>query len=335
MLKYIQTDYGDVSKSIALIDAPISEPQNSELQIELFAAALNPIDFKIIHGALKPIMKTNFPAPMGFDGSGVITKIGPNVSQFKIGDEVFFRAELKSRGAFAQFINIKSELVAMKPKNMTHFEAASLPLVGLTTMQGILNRAKAKSGQSILIHAGSGGVGSFAIQYAKALGLIVTTTTSSKNAQLVKDLGADFVIEYDNEDYLSKHETYDIVYDTLGGDFTFDAFKIIKPNGSIISIAGPPTIEMARQLNLNMFLSMVMRFLSRKVTKAAKQKNCNYFGYFTQSDGAQLREIANLVEDNKIKALIDEIFPFENLVQAMEKLETGRAKGKVILKIKA
>jgi alcohol dehydrogenase len=207
-------------------------------------------------------------------------------------------------------------------------------LVALTTVQGLVDRAGAKAGQSILIHAGAGGVGSFAVQFAKAIGMEVTATTSSRNADMVRQLGADFVIEYDKEDYKNRPARYDIVYDTLGGDFTLDAFKILKPAGAVVSIAGPPTTEMANQLGLGWVMRQIVKLLSRKVFAEAKRTGTRYFGYFTQSDGAQLAQIAQMVVAGKIRAVIDREFPFEQLVEALEYLETGRAKGKVILKIK-
>jgi|APTNR8051073442_1049403.scaffolds.fasta_scaffold04137_3 alcohol dehydrogenase len=333
MREYVQTGYGEMRGNVTLSEASDPMPKAGEIAVSVHAAALNPIDFKIIHGALKPVMKEVLPAPMGFDGSGVVLFVGEGVKKFNIGDAVFFRADLRHRGAFAEICCLDASLATFKPEAVSHAQAASLPLVALTTVQGLVDRAGAKAGQSILIHAGSGGVGSFAVQYAKAIGMEVTATTSSRNAQMVRDLGADIVIEYDKEDYKNRAARYDIVYDTLGGDFTLDAFKVLKQGGAVVSIAGPPTAEMANQLGLGWFLRQVMNFLSRKVNAAAKKIDGRYFGYFTQSDGGQLAQVAALLEQKKIRAVIDREFPFEQLVEALEYLETGRAKGKVVLKV--
>lgn len=334
MQKYMQTGYGAMRGNVEIVDAPNPTPWDCEIAVEVHAAALNPIDFKIIHGALKPVIKEKLPAPMGFDGSGVVSAIGDRVTQFKVGDAVFFRADIRNRGSFAQICCVGADLATLKPEIMSHADAASLPLVALTTLQGLVDRAGAKAGQSILVHAGAGGVGSFAVQFAKAIGMEVTAIISSKNADMMRELGADFVIERDKEDYLGRPTRYDIVYDTIGGDATLDAFKVLKAGGAVVSIAGPPTEEMANQLGLNWFMRQIMKFMSRKVFAEAKRTRTRYFGYFTQSDGEQLGQIAQMVVDGKIRAVIDREYPFEQLAEALEYLETGRAKGKVVLKMK-
>ncbi|MEQ1688005.1 MAG: NADP-dependent oxidoreductase [Sphingopyxis sp.] len=334
MRHYVQTGHGQVSGNVALVETADPEPNPGEILVEVHAAALNPVDFKIVHGALKPVMKVNLPDPMGFDGSGLVRSVGQGVTLFKAGEPVFFRADLRHRGSFAEAFCVAADCAAIKPDTLSHAEAASLPLVALTTVQGLVDRAGAKAGQSILIHAGSGGVGSFAVQYAKAIGMAVTATTSARNADMVRALGADHVIEYDKQDYRDSAARYDIVYDTLGGDCTLDAFKMLKPGGALVSIAGPPTTEMADQLKLGWFMHQAMAFMSRKVRAAARRTGTRYFGYFTESSGAQLADIAGLVDAGKIRAVIDREYPFEQLVEALEHLETGRARGKIVLSVR-
>src|ERR1051325_3379243 len=227
MRTYLVTGYGTVADNVRL--AEISDPRAAagEVMIDIHAASLNPIDFKLVHGALKRISKYKLPRPIGFDASGVVTSAGPGASKFRPGDAVYVRASRDTIGTFAEQIAIDEKLVAAKPATISHAEASSLPLVGLTTLQGF-GRAGARAGQRILIHAGSGGGGTFAVQYARHLGLEVTSTTSSKNADFVTSLGADRVIAYDRENYLEQDGNYDIVYDTLGGGFTAAAFKGAK-----------------------------------------------------------------------------------------------------------
>ena len=246
MRAFVLDGYGAIADHVRLAEIADPVPGPDDVRIEIHAASLNPIDFKIAHGDLKRVSKYQLPRPFGFDASGVVTSVGAGASKFKPGDAVFVRASRDTIGTFAEQIALGENLVALKPATISHAEAASLPLVGLTTVQ-MFGRAGAKSGQRILIHAGSGGVGTFAVQYAKHLGLHVTSTTSSKNADFVASLGADRVIAYDRENYLQQDGNYDIVYDTLGGAFTVDAFKVVKRGGVVISLSGPPDRDFARR----------------------------------------------------------------------------------------
>ena len=208
-----------------------------------------------------------------------------------------------------------------------------MPLVGLTTLQGF-GRAGARAGQRILIHAGSGGVGTFAVQYASHLGLHVTSTTSSKNAEFVSSLGADRVIAYDRENYLEQGGGYDIVYDTLGGAFTVDAFKLVKRGGVVISLSGPPDRDFARREGAGLLVRVAVWLMSRKVYAASARAGAEYCWFFTEPSGDQLREIAGLVDAGAIRPVIDREFAFEQLPDALSYLEAGRARGKVVLKVR-
>jgi alcohol dehydrogenase len=335
MRVHVQTGYGPTADNIALIERPEPTPGSGDVVVAVHAASLNPIDYKIVHGLMRRVRSLKFPSPMGFDGSGVITAVGKRVKKFKVGDAVFFRAPIERRGSFAESIAIDERLVAAKPDKLSHGDAASLPLVGLTTVQGVTDRAKAKAGQSILIHAGSGGVGTFAVQYAKAIGLTVTSTTSSRNVDLVRSLGADHVVAYDKEDYRSRPDRYDIVFDMLGGDTLMDAFKVVKRGGTVISIAGPPTADVARQVKAGFIVRIAMAFMRRKVMAAARAAGAQYFGYLTESSGAQLEQIAALTDAGKLRAVIDNTFPFTGLAAAYAHLETGRSRGKVNLQVRS
>ncbi len=333
MRAYLLTGYGAVADNVRLAEIADSRAGAGEVVIDIHAASLNPIDFKLVHGALKRISKYKLPRPIGFDASGVVSSVGPGASKFKPGDAVYVRASRDTIGTFAEQIGIDEKLVAPKPATLSHAEAASLPLVGLTTLQGF-GRAGARAGQRILIHAGSGGVGSFAVQYAKHLGLHVTSTTSSKNADFVKSLGADRVIAYDRENYLEQGGGYDIVYDTLGGAFTVDAFKLVKRGGVVISLSGPPDRDFARREGAGLVVRVAVWLMGRKVYAASAKAGAAYCWFFTELNGDQLRDIAALVACGAIRPVIDREFAFDKLPEALTYLEAGRARGKVVLKVR-
>jgi alcohol dehydrogenase len=246
---------------------------------------------------------------------------------------VFVRASRETIGTFAQTTVQPARFAAHLPATLGFAGAASLPLVALTTVQGLVDRAQARPGQRILIHAGSGGLGTFAIQYAKALGLEVDTTTSSRNADWVAALGADRVIAYDREDYRARGPVYDLVFDTLGGEHTLRSFEVLKPGGTVVSVAGPPDRQMRAKFGGNPLVRLGMWAMARGVYAAAARKDARYFRFLTESDGAQLQAIADLVAAGRIRPVVDRAFAFADLVAAFEYLEAGRAKGKVVLQV--
>jgi alcohol dehydrogenase len=325
--------YGTAAKKLSLDTIALATPGPGEVRLRMHAASLNPIDYKRLHGALRGVLPGSFPATVVFDGAGVVDAVGAGVDGFAVGDRVFVRASRETLGTFAQTTVQPAEFVAPMPAALDFAGAASLPLVALTTVQGLVDRAQARAGQRILIHAGSGGLGTFAIQYAKALGLEVDTTTSSRNAGWVAALGADRVIAYDREDYRSSGAVYDIVFDTLGGAHTQDAFRVLRPGGTVVSVAGPPDAQMRAKFGGDPLLWLGMWVMARRVYFAAARKGARYFRFLTESDGPQLRDVAMLVEAGKIRPVVDRSFAFEDLVAAFDYLEAGRAKGKVVLKI--
>jgi NADPH:quinone reductase-like Zn-dependent oxidoreductase len=234
----------------------------------------------------------------------------------------------------AEYVVSNIEDTALMPSNLNFDESASIPVVGLTTYQAFVDIAKLSKGESILIHAGSGGVGTFAIQLAKHLGAKVTTTTSTKNISFVKSLGADKVIDYTSQNYLDEGAVFDVVYDTLGSNYTLDSFKVLKNGGRVVSIAGTVDSITAEQFGLNRFIRMILSFQARKVTKTAAKMNAMYRFLFMSPNGDQLEELAKLYESGSIKPLIDKVYNFDEGVQALEYLAKGRAKGKVIVKIR-
>jgi alcohol dehydrogenase len=332
MRAFVLTGYGAISDNVRLAEIPDPVAGSGEVLIEIHAASLNPIDFKTVRGDVKRISKYKLPRPFGFDASGIVISVGAG-ARFKPGDAVYVRASRGTIGTFAEQIALPEKLVALKPSTISHVEAASLPLVGLTTLQGFA-RAGARAGQRILIHAGSGGVGTFAVQYARHLGLHVTSTTSSKNADFVKSLGANSVIAYDRENYLEQGGDYDIVYDTLGGAFTVDAFKVVKRGGVVISLSGPPDPDFARREGAGLLVRVAVWLMGRKVYAASAKAGAAYCWFFTEPSGDQLRDIATLVDSGAIRPMIDREFAFEQLPAALIYLEAGRARGKVVLKVR-
>jgi alcohol dehydrogenase len=334
MRAYQFTGYGPVASNVSLADMPDPVARRGEVLIDIHAASLNPIDYKIVRGDLRRVSTYTLPHRLGYDLAGVVKAAGAGVSRFKPGDEVFARTSGDSIGSFAEQISLDQDYVAIKPQRLSYAEAASLALVGLTTVQGLVDRLHAKAGQSILIHAGSGGVGTFAVQYARHLGMNVTATTSSRNADFVKSLGADRVIAYDKENYLDAGPIYDIVYDTLGGAVTVDSFKVVKRGGVVLSLSGPPDRDFPKRIGAGFVIRTAVWFMSRKVYAAAEKAGASYRWYLTEPSGKQLTEIAALAEAGTIRPVIDREFPFDKLIDALTYLQGGRARGKIVLKVR-
>ena len=333
MRAFLLDGYGAIADHVRLADVADPAARSDEVLIEIHAASLNPIDFKIVRGDLKRVSRYRLPRTFGFDASGVVLSAGVQAAMFKPGDAVYLRASRETIGTFAEKIALPERFVAPKPASLSHAQAASLPLVGLTTLQGF-DKVGARAGQRILIHAGAGGIGTFAVQYAKHIGLHVTSTTSSKNADFVKSLGADRVIAYDRENYLEQGGDYDIVYDTLGGAFTLDAFRLVKRGGAVISLSGPPDRDFARREGAGWLVRAAVWLMSRKVYAASAAAGASYCWFFTEPDGGQLRQIADLVDRGAIKPVIDREFAFDQLPAALAYLEKGRARGKVVLRVR-
>jgi len=323
--------YGGPDEAFRLDDVEAPQAGAGDLVVRVHAASINPIDLKLAAGDLRAVQRLAFPAAAGFDLAGVVEQVGAGVEDFAVGDEVYARADRRRRGAFAEKVAIQASVVARKPKMMSFVEAASLPLVGLTTVQALVDRAHAHAGQRVLIHAGSGGVGSFAIQYAKALGLHVTTTTSSKNVAFVRELGADVVVAYDRESVLDGPARYHIVYDTLGGTTTRDSFRILEPGGTVVSIAGPPDAAMADAVGAGALVRLAMWLMRQRVEGAARRAGAHYFRFLTESRGDQLVTIAELVDSGRIRAVLDSTVPFADAQAAFARVASGRAQGKVVL----
>lgn len=318
--------YGKIEDSLVFNEIQKPTVQANDVIIEVKAAAINPIDKSIILGNLQGMLPIPLPSTSAYDVSGIVVETGNEVSNFEIGDLVYSRVPQEQMGTLAEFVAVTSDAVSKKPRSISYEEAASLPLVGLTALQSF-EYADIKKTDRVLIHAGSGGVGSFAIQYAKAKGAYVYTTTSTGNVEWVKKLGADRVIDYKTEDYKNMAKDVDIVFDTLGQNYSLESFEVVKKGGIVVSVVGPLDETSAKMFGMADYK------LPEELAKASSEKNAEYKFIFMHPNGAHLNEIKSLVEDGKIKPIIDKVYPFSESVQAFTHLATGRAKGKIVIKI--
>ena len=308
--------------------------REDDVLIEIHAAGVNPLDSKIRDGEFKLLLPYRFPLILGNELAGVVIRVGSGVRRFRPGDEVYARTDKKRIGTFAEFIAVSEEDLTIKPKSLTMEEAASIPLVGLTAWQALIEKAELKKGQKVLIHAGAGGVGTFAIQLAKHVGATVATTTSAANIDLVKRLGADIAIDYKKDAFEEILHDYDVVLNSLDEETLKKSFRVLKPGGKLISISGPPDPAFARQLGLGRMLELVMRLLSFRVRSRARRYQVDYSFLFMRPSADQLRQIGSLIEAGAIRPVLDRVFSFDSTKEAMAYVETGRAKGKVVVKIR-
>ena len=293
-------------------EMPDPELRENDVLVQVHAAGVNLLDSKIRSGEFKLILPYRLPLILGNDVAGVVIQVGPRVRRFKIGDEVYARPPQDRIGTFAELISMNEDAVAMMPKKLTMEEAASIPLVGLTAWQALIERANLKKGQKVLIHAGSGGVGTIAIQLAKHLGATVATTTSTANLDLVKSLGADIAIDYKTTDFAKVLRDYDVVLNSLGTETLNKSLEVLKPGGKLISISGPPDPDFAKDQGASWFLRLVMRLLSYGIRKKAKRHRVSYSFLFMRASGEQLSEITSLIDSGVIRPVVDRVFPFES-----------------------
>jgi 2-desacetyl-2-hydroxyethyl bacteriochlorophyllide A dehydrogenase len=324
------TRYGNIN-DVQIDEQPKPSLTENAVLVKVHAASINPLDLRVLEGEFKAILPVPFPFILGNDFAGTVVEVGSKVSQFKVGDEVYAKTDLN--GAFAEYTVVQQSSLALKPQNISMELAASLPLVSLTAWQALVEIAKVKAGQKVLIHAGSGGVGSIAIQLAKHLGATVATTTSSKNSSWVKGLGADIIIDYKTMDFEQELKDYDVVLDTQGGKILEKSLNVLKRGGRLISISGPPDHAFVEVVNPNWFLKCVIPLLSWSIRHKAKKRDISYSFLFMQPNGQQLSEISKLVESGKINPVVDKTYTFSEIKDAFHYVNTGRAKGKIVLKI--
>lgn len=333
MKAFILKRYGK-SDQLAFAEIPRPTIKPDEILVQVYAVGLNPVDNKIPTGAFKPILQFQLPATMGSDVAGVVVEAGRCVTRFKVGDAVFASVFDLGTGALAEFAVVPESAAALKPENLDFVNAASIPMVGLTSWQALKERAQIKPGQKVFIPAGSGGIGTFAIQFAKYLGAHVGTTTSTANIELVKRLGADEVIDYKQLEFQDVLQGYDLVLGTVMGDSIEKSLQILKPKGNVISLVGPPDAAFARARGMNFFMKFIFGLLSGKIIRQASKRDLKYSFMFVRPDGRQLAEIGKLIEAWHIVPVIDKVFPFDQTKEALAYLDAGRAKGKVVVQVK-
>lgn len=328
MKAFVLTGY---TKPLELRDVPEPTIGAHDVLVRVDAAGINVLDEKIRGGEFKQILPYSLPRTVGHDVAGTVVDVGPEVRSVVPGDEVYARVGKDYIGTFAERVAVAEADLALRPTTVTAVEAASLPLVALTAWQALVDKGNLRAGQKVLIHAGSGGVGTIAIQLAKHLGATVTTTASGSNAQFLRELGADVVIDYRSEDFEDGDHDFDLVLDSLGGENLEKSLRILKPGGIAVGIAGPPDPAFAREAGLNLLVRTVIGMLSRKIRKQADKLGVTYTFLFMHSDGERLRRIAALIDDGTIRPVVGATFPFEQTPDALASLGTSSVRGKTVI----
>jgi NADPH:quinone reductase-like Zn-dependent oxidoreductase len=316
-----------------LQEADVPEPVVGErdVLVRVEAAGLNQLDEKIRAGEFKQILPYKLPLILGNDVAGTVIGVGTAVRGFKPRDEVYARPDKDRIGTFAERIAVAESDLALKPASISMEEAGSLPLVALTAWQALVERGRVQPGQKVLIHAGAGGVGSITIQLARHLGASVATTASGSNAEFVRGLGADTVIDYRTQDFEQLLAGYDLVLDSLGGQNLQKSLRVLKPGGKAIGIAGPPDPGFAREAGLNPVLRLAVAGLSGKIRRQAKKLGVTYEFLFMRADGDQLRQITTLVDQGVVRPIVGKVFAFDQTPQALQDLSKGGIRGKAVI----
>jgi NADPH:quinone reductase-like Zn-dependent oxidoreductase len=333
MKAFVIDGYGK-KNAMRMAEMPDPELREDEVLVQMHAAGVNLLDSKIRTGEFKLILPYRMPLILGHDVAGVVVSVGSRVSKFKSGDEVYARPDDFRIGSFAELIPVKEASLSLKPQGLTMEEAASIPLVGLTAWQALVEVGQLKRGQKVLIQAGSGGVGTFAIQLAKHLGATVATTTSTANMDLVKGLGADVVIDYKKQDFEEVLKDYDVVLHSQDAKTLEKSMRVLKRGGKLVSISGPADPSFAKQIGAPGFVRLVIRMLSSGVRRRARSLGIDFAFLFMKANGSQLSEITRLIEQGVIRPVIDKVFPFAQTNEALAYVEAGRAKGKVVISVK-
>jgi NADPH:quinone reductase-like Zn-dependent oxidoreductase len=324
--------YGGAS-NVEFADLPRPAIKPDEILVRIHAAGLNPIDNMIPTGSFKPIIKLQLPATMGSDLAGVVVETGSRVTRFKVGDAVFASTFDLGVGTLAEYAAVPEHAAAHKPGNLDFVQAASIPMVGLTSWQAFVERAQLQAGERVLVLAGAGGIGSFAIQLAKLLGAKVATTTSAANVELVHRLGADEVIDYKKQQFEEVLRDYDVVLATLRGGELEKSVQVVRPGSKIVSLVGPPDAAFARKRGMNFLMKFVFGLLSAKIIRLAKRREASYSFLFVRPDGEQLTRIGDHLAASRLHPVVDKVFPFAQAKEGLAYLEQGRAKGKVVVEL--
>lgn len=330
MKAFVLKKYG---APLSQVNMPEPVLADHEVLVRMSSAGINHGDERLRAGEFKQIFPFKLPMVMGSEFSGEVVATGPQVSTFKPGMRVYAYPDQARMGAFAELIAVHQDQLALIPNSVDLLEAASLPVVSLTAWQGLVEMGNLRAGQTVLIHGGSGGVGSVAIQLAKHLGATVATTVSSANAEFVRALGADIVIDYRTEDFTEILSNVDLVLDTQGGETLKRSLSIVRPGGTIIGIAGPPDPAFATQAGVNPLVNLAIRGLSSATRRRARRLGVSYSFLFIRPNGDHLRKIAELVDKGVIRPVVDRVLPFEQTPQAFESLLSSSARGKVLVSV--
>lgn len=328
MKAFVVERYG--RSGLRLADVPMPTVGPRDLLVRVKAASVNPLDKMVRNGDFKRLLKYAPPFVLGHDVAGVVTKVGAEVRGYQVGDEVYARPRDGRIGSFAEYIAIDEADVARKPKSLTMAQAGAVPLVALAAWQALVEVGKVQAGQTVLVHAGAGGLGSTVIQLARHLGCRVVTTASGKDAARLHELGADAVIDYTGDDFAQRVSGCDLVLDAVGGENLLKSLGVLRPGGLAISVVGPPDAAFARQIG-KPFLAPLMALMSLKVRRRAKQLGVRYAFFFMRADGARLGQLSALYDNGALRPVVDRSFPFEQVPEAIAHLEQGRAKGKVVV----
>jgi alcohol dehydrogenase len=323
------------SGAVAVEEITQPVPGPGDLLVRVRAASVNPVDFKIRDGKVKQLIRYKMPLVLGNDLAGDVEAVGPGVTKFAVGDAIYTRLDKDRIGAFAEYVLVRESAAANKPANLGYDEAASLPLVALTAWQALIDIAKLKAGQRVLIHAGSGGVGTFAIQLARHLGAEVVTTASPRNHELVRSLGATTIIDYKTERFEDKAGECDVVFDTQGGETLQRSFSVIRRGGVVVTVGGVPDAKFARAWGVSAPVVWALAFMMRKVTRLAKEHDARFEYLFMRADGSELASVAELVEKGEIRPVLDKRYSLAEITDALAYVESGRAVGKVVIQITA
>ncbi len=322
------------NRPLRLVERPTPELRHDEVLVQVHAAGVNLLDAKLRNGEFKLLLPYRTPFVLGHDVAGIVVETGPSVRQFQPGDAVYARPDDLCIGTFAEFVAVKASSLAFKPKNLSMEEAASIPLVALTAWQALVEKAKLQQGHKVFIQAGSGGVGTLAIQLAKHLGATVATTAGTDNVAWVKSLGADVVVDYKTEDFERILSGYDAVLNSQDDETLTKSLNVLRSGGRLISISGPPDPAFAEEIKAPWVVRQVMRALSARVRSKAQKRNIDYSFLFMKSSGSQLQQITQLIESGAIRPVVDKVFPFAATNEAMAFVENGHAKGKVVIKVR-
>lgn len=328
MKAFVVTRYG--ADGLASADVPTPTVGPRDVLVDIRAASINPLDKMVRNGEFKQLIKYERPFTLGHDLSGVITKVGADVRDFQVGDEVYARPRDLRIGAFAEQIAIDTQDIALKPKSLSFEEAAAVPLVALAAWQALVDVADVQPGQKVLVHAGAGGLGSTVLQVAKHLGAHVATTASTKDIDKVRALGADEVVDYTQQDFTDVLSGFDVVLDSLGPASLEKSLTVLKPGGLAISVVGPPDPAFATHLGQPL-LKPVMCLLSWKIRRQAHKLGVRYSFFFMRANGSQLAALAKLYDARILRPVLDRAFPFDQTLDAMAYVEQGKAAGKIVV----